>query len=149
MADRMVTEAVWGYHDFVLKSATVAERGKLAVIDTADGSITKGGAAATLLPLGIFMQSLTGDGVKKVQVQMFHPINARWWENDAAGTPAVAADVGKAAYIKDDQTVTRATTGSVLGLILEVSTQKGVLVYSSYPFAKAPAGAPLEEGGEV
>ncbi len=149
MTDRMVTEAVWGYQDFVLKSGVLAERGKLAVIDTADGSITKGGTAATLLPLGLWMQTLTGDGVKKIQVQLFHPINARWWDNDTAGTPAVAADVGKAAYIKDDQTVTRATTGSVLGLILAIDASKGVLVYSSYPFAKAPAGAPLEEGPEV
>lgn len=145
MADRMVTEAVWGYHDFVLKSGVTAERGKIAVIDVSDGSITKAGTAATLVPLGVFMQPLVGDGVKRVQVQMFHTINARWWENDAGGTPVLAADVGKFAYMKDDQTVTRAVTGSILGLILEVSTTKGVLVHTSYPATKGAASAAADE----
>lgn len=133
MADRMVTEAVWGYQDFVLTNAVVAERGKLACLDTATGLVTKGAATAGLLPIGVFMQSKTGDGIKTIQVQLFYPINARWWDNDTAAA-FVAADAGKIAYVKDDQTVQKAGAVS-LGLVLRVDTAKGVLVYSSYPFA--------------
>jgi hypothetical protein len=53
-------------------------------------------------------------------------------DNDTAAA-FVAADAGKLAYVKDDQTVQK--TGAVsLGLVLRVDAAKGVLVYSSYPF---------------
>lgn len=133
--ERMVDRAAWGWHDFVLKSGVLAERGKLACIDTADGSITKGALSATLIPLGLFTETLTGDGVKTVQVRMFHELSLFWWNNDTAGTPLTAASVGKLAYIKDDQTVSAVSVGaSAAGLVLQVDALKGVLVYSSYPF---------------
>lgn len=133
MAERMVIEANWGYQDFVLTTGVLAERGKLACIDKATGLITKGAATGTLIPIGVFMTTLTGDGVKAISVQLFYPIAARWWDNDTAGAFA-AADVGDLAYVKDDQTV--AKSGAVsLGLVLAVDSRKGVLVYSSYPFA--------------
>lgn len=134
MADRMVTEAFWGYQSFVLKSAVVAERGKLACWDTADGALVKGAVAATLVPVGIFMNSLTGDGVKTVLVQLFKEIRGIWWDNDTVA-PVTAAMRGQICFIKDDQTVTSDDTGaSALGMVMAVDTIKGVLVHSDYPF---------------
>lgn len=134
MAERMVIEKAIGYFDFILKSGVTAERGKLAVFDTTDGSVTKGSLATTLIPLGLFMNTVVGDGTKVVTVQFFHEIAARWWVNDTVD-PLVLADRGTLAYIKDDQTVTGTATGaSALGLVFAVDTLKGVLVYSAYQF---------------
>lgn len=132
MAERMIIRAAWGYQDFVLKSGVVAEKGKIACIDTADGSVTKGAASATLVPLGVFAQSITGDGVKTVQVEMWQEIGLRWWVNDTVAA-VVAADLGQVVYMKDDQTVSGDGTGrSALGIALKLDTVKGVLVYTTY-----------------
>lgn len=132
MADRMVTRAAWGYQDFVLKSGVQAERGKIACIDSADGSITKGAASATLIPLGIFVNTVLGDGVKTVTVEMWQEIGLRWWINDTVAA-VVAADLGTVVFMKDDQTVSGDGTGrSPLGIVLKLDTVKGVLVYTTY-----------------
>jgi hypothetical protein len=132
--ERMVIEAHWGYISLLLKANEVAEKGKLACIDlSANGIIVKGRTATTLIPLGVFHETLTGDGVKKVHIKLFREIQAIWWNNDT-GSPIGPEDVGTIAYIKDDQTVTATATGaSPLGLILATDTAKGVLVYSPLP----------------
>lgn len=136
MTERMVTEAHWGYIALPLASAEVAEKGKLACIDTANNGIIIAGATATgLVPLGIFMESLTGDGSTTVQIKLFKEIQAVWWDNDGV-TPVVAADRGGLCYIKDDATVTGDNTGaSVAGMVLAVDAVKGVLVHHGYPTA--------------
>lgn len=133
MTERMVTEAHWGYQAFVLANAEVAEKGKMACIDTANsGVIVKGKAAAGLINIGIFHESLTGDGVKKVQIKLHREIQATWWDNDATN-PVAATDRGKLCYIKDDTTVSiLSTSRSIAGLILDVSVAKGVLVHFNY-----------------
>lgn len=129
MAERMVTEAHWGYYAFVLANAEVAEKGKLACFDTANnGVLVKGKDAAGLVPIGIFAESLTGDGVKRVQVKLHREVQMTWWANDNVAAVA-AADRGGLCYIKDDQTVSSDDTGrSVAGRVMDVSTAKGVLV---------------------
>lgn len=133
MAERMVTEAHWGYNAFVLANGEVAERGHLAVIDTANsGIIIKGKAAAGLIQLGIFMESLTGDGVKRVQIKLHREIQASWWDNDAT-TPCAATDRGKLCYMKTDIAVSMdSTSRSVAGMVLDVHATKGVLVHFNY-----------------
>lgn len=133
MTERMVQEAHWGYYSFVLANGEVAERGKLACIDTANGGIIiKGKAAAGLIPLGLFTESLTGDGVKKVQIKLFHEIQVTWWDNDGTA-PVAGADRGTLCYLKNDTTVSADDTGrSVAGLVLDVDSRKGVLVHFSY-----------------
>lgn len=137
MTERMVREAHWGYIALPLKSGEVAEKGKLACIDTGDGGkIVKGRSAAGLIPFGIFMESMTGDGVKTVKIRLFGEIRATWWNNDTGGTPLTAADVGSLAAIVDDQTVSAdATARSTAGLVLAVDAAKGVLIYAALPFA--------------
>lgn len=129
MAERMLTEAHWGYYAFVLANAEVAEKGKLACFDTANnGVLVKGKAAAGLVPIGIFAESMTGDGVKRVQVKLHREIQMTWWANDNVAAVA-AADRGGLCYIKDDQTVSSDDTDrSVAGMVMDVSSAKGVLV---------------------
>jgi hypothetical protein len=135
MAERMVTKAYWGYHLYTLKSGVLAEKGKMAAIDTADGSVTKGATSTTLIPLGIFAETLTGNGTLQIQVELFEEIVGRWWNNDT-GAAVTAAMLGQACYIKDDQTVTSLSTGaSKAGTVMAVDAIKGVLVHSIYPFA--------------
>jgi hypothetical protein len=132
MAERMTIQANWGYYDFILKSGVSAERGNIAVIDTADGSVTNAGPGTGLLPLGIFQRSITGDGVATVQVKMWREIIAYWFDNDTGGTPVTIAKRGQLAYLKDAHTVTLVATGSVAGMVLDVNTAKGVLVLFGY-----------------
>lgn len=134
MAERMITEAFWGYHDFVLANAAVAVKGCLAVIDTGNAGIVKPpGVATGLVALGIFMESLTGDGVQTVQVKLHRELQASWWDNDTVA-PIAITDRGAKAYYKDDHTVTiTAAAHSVAGMILDVSATKGVLVTFNYP----------------
>jgi hypothetical protein len=134
MTERAIIEAHWGYIDLTLKSGEVAEKGKLACIDTgSNGLIIKGKAATGLIPLGVFHASLTGDGTKKVTIKLFREIQLIWWLNDAT-SPVTATEVGTTAYILDDQTVSHdGTSRSELGLVLAVDSIKGVLVYTGYP----------------
>ena len=140
MTERMSIKAYWAYQQFTLTTGVLAEKGKIAVVNTATGLVTKGGLATTYLPLGVFAETLTGDGVKKVQVELWEEIVGRWWVNDTVA-PITAAMLGKAAYIKDDQTVSATSTGaSVLGAVLAVDAVKGVLVRSGFTgFPATPA----------
>lgn len=133
MTERMITEAHWGYYAFVLANGEVAEKGKLAAIDTANsGVIIVAKTATGLIPIGIFLESLTGDGVKKVQIKLHREIQATWWANDGTN-PVAAADRGKLCYIKDAETVSILSTGrSIAGMVLDVHATKGVLVHFNY-----------------
>lgn len=135
MTERTKIRAAISSYDFVLKSGVTAEKGKIAVIDTADGAVTKATAAAGLIPIGNFARTVVGDGTLTVTVDFWDEISAQWWVND--GTAAVTAAMrGGLCYMKDDQTVSSdATTRSALGMVLAVDTAKGVLVYSAYRFA--------------
>lgn len=132
--ERMVIEAHWGYKPFVLKSGDLAEKGKLACLDTANlGKVVKGRTATGLWPIGIFNETLTGDGVQEISVKLFSEIRLVWWINDAT-TPVAAADILKYCYIKDDQTMSGDDTGrSAGGIVMGLDTVKGVLVYSALP----------------
>jgi hypothetical protein len=128
--ERMVRQANWGDQVFVLKSGEVAEKGHLACLDTATGQVVNGAAATGIVPLGIYRETLTGDGAKRVNIKLFDEIIAYWWDNDA-GDPADATDLLKNCYVLDSGTVTMTSTGhSLAGLILAVDPVKGVLVYS-------------------
>lgn len=138
MTERMIGEAAWGYHDFLLKSGVVAEKGHLACLDTTEaGKVVAGKASATLIPIGHFMESFTGDGVKRIQVKLFWELRLYWWKNDATA-PLAAADIGTFAFILDSQTVTSDDTGhSVAGLVIAVDSARGVLIHPMLPSVPA------------
>lgn len=134
MTERMQIEAHWGYIPLVLKNGDFAEKGKLCCLDLSlSGQVCKGRKATGLIPLGVFGETLTGDGVKTVIVKLFNEYRLNWWTNDTV-TAVAAADIGTLCYIKDDVTVTGDDTGaSPAGLVLKVDAVKGVLVYSTLP----------------
>lgn len=128
MTDRMTRKEVWAYFEHALTAAVVAEKGKIAAIDTATGLLTKGATSATLRPIGYFDQDATGDGTTKVRVRLFADVTLHWFSNDV-GTPVVAADLGKVCYILNDTTVTGASAGaSVAGRVWAVNASLGVAV---------------------
>lgn len=130
--ERMITEAHWGYYSFAPKSGEVCEKGKIAAFDTTDGSVINAKVATTLIPLGIWHESKTADGVIKVQVKLWKELQLTWWNNDAT-TPAAITDRGKLCFLKDNQTVSMDGTGrSKAGMVFDVQTAKGVLVYFDY-----------------
>jgi len=129
MTERMVTEAHWGYYAFVLANAEVVEKGKLAVFDTANSGVVVNAKSATgLIPIGIWAESMTGDGVKRVQVKLHRELQMTWWDNDGTN-PVLAADRGKLCYLKDAVTVSiLSTSRSIAGMVMDVVAAKGVLV---------------------
>lgn len=135
MAERNVKMEEWGAAEYVLTNAAVAEKGKMACLDVSTNSEVKPGAVDTdLIPLGIFDQTLTGDGTKKVRVRLFHPLRLFWWTNDGTN-PVTANDVGSDCYIVNDTTVSILSTGrSKAGKVFAVDTVKGVLVGHPLPY---------------
>jgi len=129
MTERMTRNETWGWAQFVLTSAVVAEKGKMACLDTAtSGEVTKGATSLTLRPIGYFDENLTGDGTKQVRVRLFDEVRLHWFENDT-GTPVDAGDIGDQVFILDDETVTADATGaSVAGRVWAVNSTNGVLV---------------------
>jgi hypothetical protein len=143
--DRMLIEAHWGYYAFVLGAGVVVEKGKLACFDTVNGgALVNATAAPGLYNIGIFTESMTGDGVKRVQVKLHREIQATWWENDTAA-PVAITDRGKNCYLKNATTVTitGGATASVAGVVYDVQTAKGVLVY--FPMTGIPLPAVVED----
>lgn len=142
MTERIIREANWGHNDFVLTSGEVAEKGHMACFDTSTGEVVPGQLSTTLLPIGWFAESLTGDGVKKVAVRLFEEIAAAWWQNDSAGTPVLAADVGQECYVLNSSGVTMDSSGaSKAGRVLAVDSLKGVLVQAGLAVAGPTGGA--------
>lgn len=126
MTDRMTRSEAWKYFEHPLTAAQVAEKGKLACIQTATGLLAKGAASTTLRPIGYFDEDATGDGVTKVRVRLFDEIWIHWFANDV-GVPVVAADVGKLCYILNDTTVTGDATGhSAAGRVWAINATYGV-----------------------
>ncbi len=133
--ERMITEAHWGYYSFAPKTGEVCERGKIAAFDTTDGSVINAKTATTLIPIGIWHESKTADGVIKVQVKLWKEIQLSWWVNDTVA-PIAITDRGKICAVKDNQTVSIDATGrSKAGMIFDVQAAKGVLVYFNYDTA--------------
>jgi hypothetical protein len=136
--ERMTRNEAWSYFEHTLTSAVVAEKGKMACIDTATGLVTKGGTSTTLLPVGYFEESKTGDGTAKVRVRFFRERRLHRWDN--SGTDAVAAaDIGNLCYVEDDTTVAATDGTSTLspaGRVFAVTTDH-VLV----EMADSPTGA--------
>lgn len=140
MAKRMTKRESWTTYGFVLTTGVVAEQGKRACLDTTTGKVTKGAVSTTLIAIGTFAESLTGDGTTKVQVRFDSEVQGEWW---AAGGPTapVATDVGSECYIHDDATVTMtATSRSKAGRILAFDSTKGVFVQAGLAVT-GPTGA--------
>lgn len=135
--ERMTREENWSYAELVLADSEVAEKGKMACLDTASGEVVIGQASTTIIPIGYFEENKTGDGTLKVRVRFFREKKLHRWDN--SDSDAVdAADIGSLCYVEDDTTVA-ATDGasslSVAGRVWAVTTS-WVLV----EMAESPTG---------
>lgn len=112
-----------------LAAAVVTYAGGLAVRNAA-GYITKGSAALNLIGIGRFLDSVTGgssagDETNRVEDGIIN------WNNSASTDQITIADIGKLAWIVDDETVAK-TSGngarSPAGIIVDVNANDGVWV---------------------
>ncbi len=130
MAERITRESDWAYGDFILKNANVAQKGEMLCIDTTTGTVQVGAASTTLVPIGYATESLTGDGVKKINVRFFKEKKMHWWTNDGTN-PVLAANIGSNVYIVNATTVSISSatnTRSIAGRAWALDTKLGVLV---------------------
>lgn len=129
MTERLTRREAWSFFQGVLTNLVSVEKGEMAVIDTLTGLVTKGAVSTTLRPIGYFDETLVGDGVADVRVRLFDELMLHWFDNDTAGTPVVAADIGDLAFILDERTVSGDSTGrSAAGRVWALSTLDGVLL---------------------
>lgn len=131
MTERSQTSENWGYAAFVLTSAAAAVKGEVACIDTSTGKVTVGGTSTTLMPVGWFNESKTGDGSATVQVRLFREIVGAWWTNDSDPNAVDSGDIGSTCYVKDGSTVSASSassTRSIAGRVWAISATRGVLV---------------------
>lgn len=128
MAERMTREERWSYIERVLVNAQVAEKGKIACIQLSSGNIVAASAAAGLLPIGYFDQTLTGNGTSKVRVKLFKEVILHRFASVAGADDVLDTDTGNTCYLQDGETVTMNATGrSIAGRVWGV-TSAGVLV---------------------
>jgi hypothetical protein len=142
MAERIKHKRSMDQYMFVLDNGEVAERENLACIDTATGNVKPGkDGVTTLIPIGTFLDNLTGDGVTKVNVEFFDEFFAHFWDNDSASA-LDSTDIGSECYILDAATVSADGTGrSKAGLVLGVDVDDGVLVYGGIRHTGATGAA--------
>jgi hypothetical protein len=130
MAARVLQSQEWTRLERVLKNAAVAEKGQVACIDTADGSLVPGAVSTTLLPIGLFESSATGDGVATIFVRLFASVAVVPLVNSATG-PVDDGDVGSLTYIHSATEVSMTAAGkSVAGRVWGiVGSGAGATVY--------------------
>lgn len=123
MAERLTRQARWSRFKRILKNATVAEKGQLACLDTADGALVPASVATTLRPIGTFEESFTGDGVKIATVKLFYEVELALFANASVG-PVADANVGANCYIHSASAeVSMTATGkSIAGRVWGVIT---------------------------
>lgn len=130
--ERRIREEKWKRHLMTLAAGGKVWKGAMACLDTADGTIKQGQASTTLIHVGRFAESVdnsAGGGAVQVNVEFEQELAVQWWDNDSGGTPLAAADVGGDAYILDDHTVTKVSTGhSKAGRVWAIDINKGVAV---------------------
>jgi hypothetical protein len=108
--DRSKVREVWDFMERALKNAAVSVKGEIACINTADGALVPVSTATTLVPIGYFCQSMTGDGTTLCRVELFKSVELQEFANDSS-TPVTDAMVMAQCYLKDGKTVSGDATG--------------------------------------
>lgn len=126
-----------------LTIGAVAVKGEMACLNTSTGKFDVGQASTTLLPMGYFIESVTGDGTTETVIRLFAPTWLDYFVNDS-GTPVAATDIGNECYILDGKTVSMSSAGSTrskAGRVLDVSSSKGVGVQAGTAVTGPTGGA--------
>jgi len=131
---RASSEQSFSARKFTLASGLKAWTNGIAVLDFATGTVKPATSASdSFLILGKFAEDVDATAAAQlVKVNLIREIRAEWFAQDATFAAAVglatSTDVGKIAYLLDDQTVTATATGrSIAGRVWAVET-RGVLV---------------------
>jgi len=131
---RASSEQSFAARKFTLASGLKAWVNGIAVLDLTTGTVKPATSASdSFLILGKFAEDVDATAAAQlVKVNLIREVRAEWFAQDATFTAAVAGatsvDVGKIAYLADDQTVTATATGrSIAGRVWAVET-RGVLV---------------------
>lgn len=110
----------------------------MACIDTSTNTVKKGAASTTLIPIGTFgdnVDNSVGTGSVFCNVRLQHEVTVTWFANDTGSNAFTSANaLGNTAYVLDDQTVTKASSGnSIAGRVWMFDSLKGVAVEFVYP----------------
>lgn len=129
---------------FVVDNTQVCVKGERACLDTATGNVKPAQAGiTTLLPIGVFTESLTGDGTKTTYVKFDEEIRAQQWLNDTAPNNVVAATTGSEVYLKDGRTVTTSSGGnSKAGIVLGIDASTSRVIVASGLRRSGATGSP-------
>ncbi len=133
---RPSSEQSFSARKFTLASGLKAWTNGIAVLDLTTGTVKPATSASdSFLILGKFSEDVDATAAATlVKVNLIREVRAEWFAQDATFTGVVAPggassmDVGKLAYMLDDQTVTATASGrSIAGRVWAVET-RGVLV---------------------
>lgn len=142
-ADRMTPQRAGVDYVYPVAAATTIYTGSLVVLDAA-GNAKPGTTATGLVAAGRAEHQVANPGLAGAeQVRVRRGVYR--WVNSAAGDLIGAAEVNRACYIVDDQTVAKTSAGgtrSPAGLVVAVD-EAGVWVDMSYQAVVAAAGALL------
>ena len=120
MAERSIRPKTFSRLELPLKLNAVAEAGNIACIDTADGSLVPGAVSTTLIPIGVFESSMTGDGSALIGVKLFTEIECYAFINSSTG-PVAAANRMANCYLHSSYEVSMTATGkSVAGKVIDI-----------------------------
>lgn len=144
MAERSEAFKVVNALKVVLQSGVVAEKGKVACIDTATGEAVVSQSGAGLVPFGWFDESFTGDGTKKIKVNLFREKRLAFFLNSAPANNVTEADIGSVCYLAAAaSTVTTDATGaSVAGRVWLVDSVGVYVEPASDMGIQGPQGEP-------
>jgi hypothetical protein len=137
----------WTFKQFPLASGKKAYKGGIAVIKQSTGKCEPASAAAGLLHIGKFAESIDASAAEKlVNVDLGLEIEVCWWTNDTTA-PVTADKVGSICYLLDDQTVSiDGTSRSIAGRVWAVDATKGVAVQKLGLIVTPPAAFSLGRG---
>jgi hypothetical protein len=142
MATRRRNSKTIGEYSWVLESGDSAVQGEAAGLDTATGTIRPMGSSSTQIFVGFFVETLTGDGTKKVRVNVPDEVNAEWLANDTNPNDIGATDIGSEVYAKDAKTVsTLSTSRSKAGRVLDYDSSSNLVLVQGGTAVTGPAGA--------
>lgn len=138
MAERLIQYKTISRLVLALKNAASAEKGNIACIDTADGSLVPGAVSTTLVPIGLFEDTLTGDGTTTIGVKLFKEWQCGMFVNASSG-PVAAANRMQVCYLHSAFEVSMTATGkSKAGIVIDiVGSGAGAKVYVATELATA------------
>lgn len=113
----------------VLATSEVAVKGEVACIDTSTGNfVVAQSGSTTLIPVGTFTESFTGDGTRRTTVALFAELRVQELLNADAPNDVSDSDCGSSCYWLDGRTVTMASSGnSRAGIVLGLDGERVVV----------------------